>query len=180
MKKITAILFLLTVVMLMSVCVSDADNTPVPASTENGQHADADNTSVPANTENGQPADAQDGGDIFALYGTEEMRDFYNGFQENTPVSVEIRISGEASGEPVVYRDKDTIVKLFQALADITVVKKTNEHVTDRYLSVTFELADGNCISLGFEGGWLNIGEQNYVIENASAFWDICDELTEE
>ena len=81
------------------------------------------------------------------------MRDFYNGFQENTPVSVEIRISGEASGEPVVYRDKDTIVKLFQALADITVVKKTNEHVTDRYLSVTFELADGNCISLGFEGG---------------------------
>ena len=53
MKKITAILFLLTVVMLMSVCVSDADNTPVPASTENGQHADADNTSVPVNSEYG-------------------------------------------------------------------------------------------------------------------------------
>ena len=76
--------------------------------------------------------------------------------------------------------DPEEIAQLWRTVNAITVGKRVDESITDRYPQIVFYLSDGSRGGVRFEAQWLCIGGmENYEISDAEEFWSLTASLME-
>ena len=118
--------------------------------------------------------------DVFDLYFDQRVRDFADGFYENTPVSVGRRLNG---GAAITSRDPAVVTAVFEALAGASV--NLVENSPDQYVDVTsvqdyvFTMADGTVYTFSFAQQCLVVqanvqyGPVYYWLGNIEPLWEI-------
>lgn len=72
----------------------------------------------------------------------------------------------------VTVEDVETISKVYNLLADVTVGAKSPMSITDSYHQVAFKLQDGTTVRFSFEGeDLLSCDRDNYEVSGAGPLW---------
>lgn len=89
-----------------------------------------------------------------------------------TPTKCTVLYDQMGSLPSVTVTDKETIDKIYNLLANVTVLGESPYSMTDNYHSVSFELQDGTKVGFMFEGeGLFSRGKTNYAIEGSGPLW---------
>ena len=133
-----------------------------------------------ANTNNGlligeerEPMDAS----LFDVLGDKEQA-FFISYSDDSAQYMVVRYDQHFDDATVT--DKALMREMVKALLAVRVTAKTNMSATDGYHDVGFFAADGAEYHISFEQNMLNVGSQNYIIEDADAFWTLFKKTAEE
>lgn len=106
------------------------------------------------------------------------MRDMVDG---RTPVSCNVLYDAMGSRPEVTVTDPDTIIELYNRLAQMTVGNMTTMSVTDAYHHIYFTLEDGTVVGWHFETeALLCMGSTNYEAYDNGNLWGLVQELQEQ
>ncbi len=106
------------------------------------------------------------------------MRDMADG---RIPVSCNVLYDAMGSRPEVTVTDPDTIIELYNRLAQMTVGNMTTMSVTDAYHHIYFTLEDGTVVGWHFETeALLCMGSTNYEAYDNGNLWGLVQELQEQ
>lgn len=110
----------------------------------------------------------------------ESTKKLVKSFEENNPpVSVYVMYDQMGALPSADSDDPVYIRSVYDALSNITVIKKSDMSITDSYHCVIFTFDDGTSSGFNFEGeGLLCIGNDNYEISGSGPLWNIIKSLT--